>query len=338
MKSRSFLFTLFILFTSTISVKASYALDNQATCKFDSGYGMNISTLSLAPVINIRAGMPVKTLLWDSGWLNGGNTAITCGDSGDSSKTFSVQGGYMNNMTLSAVGDAIYDTGIPGIGVKVFYSNSHDVSVSSANSVLEYPRKSRSVMIQGEQSKYSPVSEYKIQFWSTGNYANGSTVFPSPLASTQYGDLLTNQVSLSNTRFVVNLVGCTVQSSVNVDLGTVIAATFTGVGSTSDWKNFPIPLSCYAGTKISTTIDATQDPSNVAGVIKLLPVDNSATGLGVQLSYSDGPVVVFGEKTLFKESSSTTENIELATRMYQTQEEVKMGKVSAVAYLTMTYE
>lgn len=335
MKSRYFLFTSAVLLTSVLSVKASYAQGNEATCKFDSGYAMNISTLALAPVINIRAGMPVKTLLWDSGWLNGGSTAITCGLAGDSSKTFSVQGGYMNNMTLSAVGDSIYDTGIPGIGVKVFYSNSHEVS---SDRVLEYPRKSQSVMIQGDQKQYSPASEYKIQFWSTGNYASGSTVFPNPLASTQYGDLVTNQVSLSNTRFVVNLVGCTVQSSVNVDLGNVNDTTFTGVGSASAWNHFKIPLNCYAGTKISTTIDATQDPANVAGVIQLLTQDNSATGLGVQLSYAEGAAVVFGEKSLFKESSSTTENIELATRMYQTHEKVTMGKVSAVAYLTMTYE
>lgn len=58
----------------------------------------------------------------------------------------------------------------------------------------------------------------------------------------------------------------------------------------------------------------------------------------MQLSYAEGAAVVFGEKSLFKESSSTTENIELATRMYQTHEKVTMGKVSAVAYLTMTYE
>lgn len=338
MKPGKFIFTLVILFTSVLSVKACFAQANQATCQFDSGYAMSLSTLALAPVINVRAGMPPKTLLWDSGWLNGGNSAIKCGFAGDSSKTFAVQGGYMNNMTLSAVGDSIYDTGIPGIGVKVFYLNSHDVSGSTATKVLEYPRQSQSVTIQGEQSQYTAVSEYKIQFWSTGNYGNGSTVFPNPLASTQYGDLVTNQVSLSNTNFVVNLVGCTVQSTVNVDLGTVLAATFTGVGSASDWKKFTIPLSCYAGTKISTTIDATPDPVNVAGVIQLLSGDNSATGLGVQLSYADGPSVVFGEKTLFRNSSSTTENIELATRMYQTQKEITEGKVSAVAYLTMTYE
>ena len=341
LKLKYFISTVVILFTTMLSINnANAEVVFPVECTFAPGYSVSTSTLNLPAVVNIRAGTPVKTLLWDSGWLNGGNTSIKCAPGFTSTTnilTFPVSGGYLNSATLSPIGDGIYNTGIPGIGLKVFYSNSHDLSIQQF--VLTSPRTSVTAKLTSlDTIPYYPASEYKVQFWSTGTYANGSTVFPSPLANVKYADLLTNQVSFTNTKFVVNLVGCTVSSSVNVDLGNVSASAFTGVGKTSDFKNFSIPLSCYAGTKISTTIDATQDSSNVAGVIKLLSQTNSATGLGVQLYYSGGSAVAFGTKTLFKSSSSTTESINLAARVYQTQKDVTVGKVGAVAYLTMTYE
>lgn len=308
-----------------------------AACEFNSGYGTNTSVVNLASTVNLRGDTPPHTLLWSSGWMNGGNTSILCATmNGSYTPYFDTSVGYSTSMTLSSIGDNIYDSGIPGIGVKVYYSNSHDTS--SGGVVLTWPRKIETETVALGGSNYYPASEYKVEFWSTGVYSSGHTTFPNPIASIKYDSLLTNQATFSNTNFVVNLIGCDVPSTVNVALGDIGGSIFTNVGVTSDFKNFTIPLNCHAGTKIYTTIDATKDSSNVAGVIQLLSQANSATGLGVQLYYSGGSAVTFGTKTLFKTSSSTTESINLAARLYQTQKNVTLGKVSAVAYLTMTYE
>lgn len=342
LKPKNYLLKLVLLFTIMFSTNAFCAGDNTSSCRFQNGYSTNTSVLALPAVINVRGGTAPHTLLWDSGWLNGGNTGIVCGVFDNYNDqlpvTFNVSGGYSSSTKETSLGDGIYFTGLPGVGVKVLYSNSHDTSIQQIT--LRSPRVFKSITLAPgvDSYVYYPASEYKIQFWSISEYSSGTSSFASPLADIRYSNLLTNQVSLTNTQLVVNLVGCTVQSSIDVDLNDVAGTTFTGVGSASPWKDFSLPMSCYAGTKISTTIDATPDPSGATSVIKLMPVANSATGLGVQLYYSGGTPVVFGQKTLFKSSSTTAETIKLTTRMYQTEKNVTAGKVSAVAYLTMTYE
>lgn len=324
------IFSVIFLFLSVFS-GSSYAM----SCNFDGNYSMNSSVVNLPSVVNLRGETAPGTLLWNSGWLNGGDTHITCSIARGTTNVLHWTSGYISSIAKSSYGVDIYETGIPGIGIKVYYSNSHDTGIDPQ--VLTYPATQTTAYLMRD-SDYSPASEYRVEFWSTGTYSTVSTVFPSPLAMTKYDDLVTNQVTFSNTKFVVNLVGCSVKSSVNVDLGDTATTTFNGVGSAPDFQNFVIPLSCHSGTKIFTTIDATKDSSNVDGVIAPLSVTGGATGYGIQLYYTGGSAVDFGTKKLLTSSSSTTENIKLAARIYQTKDSVTVGKVSGVAYLTMTYE
>ncbi|WP_413530755.1 fimbrial protein [Rahnella inusitata] len=305
-------------------------------CSFDSGYSANSTTIVLPSTVRIRGDLPTSTLLWSSGWINGGETHVTCTSTGFTmSDSVTTEVGYANAIKLSSAGYSIYDTGIPGIGIRVYYSNSH--TLGGNMQYLDWPRKS-TVDNFNNYMNYIPASEYKVEFWSTGAYKSGRTSFPSPIANLYYGSLLTNQATFSNTTFIATIVGCNVASSVNVDLGSISSTVFTGVGSASAWKDFTIPLNCYSGTKISTTIDATKDSSGATSVIKPTSGTGTATGFGVQLYYSGGESVSFGTKKLLVTSSSTTASINLATRIYQTQKAITEGKVSAVAYLTMTYE
>ncbi|XQK62274.1 fimbrial protein [Escherichia coli] len=108
------------------------------------------------------------------------------------------------------------------------------------------------------------------------------------------------------------------------------------------WQAFNIGLDCDKSARINVQIDAVQDPSNVAGVMKLdsAPGDMAATGIGVQLFFApDNSAVQFGQSRYYYTSpNGGTETVQLKARYYQTAATITAGVANATATFTLTYK
>ncbi|MFV3412834.1 fimbrial protein [Pseudomonas sp. NY15436] len=325
-------------------VLALFARSVWAQCSFDSGYSLNNATVTLPSTLTARRDMPVGTILFDSGWVNGGSTHIRC----NAADTISY--GYASAVAPVSGMQAVYETGVPGIGIKAAYSNSYasqpanidSVNPTAGSALLVWPR---SVSSDVKSTGYTPAGLYRIQLVVTGPLVSGSRtmILPNPTAQTIYGSLLTNQASFSTPTVIVETLSCTVNTpTVAVPLKDVLVRQFQGVGSTLGTKPFTVDVTCPGGVAVAYQLDGTSPSGGGAmGLIQNSSGTGMATGVAVQVLKSDGstPLPLATQTSL---GTSVSENqampISLNARYYQTESSVSPGQVSATAYVTMYYQ
>ena len=149
-------------------------------------------------------------------------------------------------------------------------------------------------------------------------------------------------VTLNGTNTVTSMACSVTTNDVDVPLGQHKKSEFSGPGSATGWKAFNIGLDCDKSARINVQIDATQDPSNIAGVMKLDSAsgDMAATGLGVQLYFvPDDSAVQFGQSRFYYTSpNGGSETVQLKARYYQTTSAITAGTANATATFTLTYK
>lgn len=323
---------------------ALFARSGLAECSFVGGYSLNNAMITLPSTLTVTRDAPVGTILFDSGWINGGSTRIYCNAAG------SMSFGYAGTMTSVAGQSAVYETGVPGVGIKAAYSNSYgsqpanmgDVNPSAGSILLAWPRRVSSDVTSVE---YTPAGLYRVQLVVTGQLSPGSRTMtlPSPTAQTVYGSLLTNQVSFSNPTIILQTLSCTVNTpTVSVPLSSVLVSQFQGIGSTLGTKPFTIDITCPRGITVSYQFDGTSPSGGgAAGLIQNNSGTGMATGVAVQVLKSDGstPLPLATQLNLGTSvSDNQAMSISLNARYYQAQSNVSPGQVSATGYVTMYYQ
>jgi type 1 fimbria pilin len=135
-----------------------------------------------------------------------------------------------------------------------------------------------------------------------------------------------------------------------VDFGAVPASTFTGVGSRAVNRDFDIRLNCQGSnlaayqSAIGIRLDAIQDSSNRAGVLRLTQGGNTATRIGIELVQRDGAAeraLAFGTTVPLGTTvvGSSAFNLPLRARYIQTQAgAVGPGTANGAATFTITYD
>jgi type 1 fimbria pilin len=236
----------------------------------------------------------------------------------------------------AALGNNIYSTNVPGIGIRTQLLRMFAVRPSN------YYKNNVTGPIhtgQGDGRDYSVVEIIK-----TGNISAG-TLNGGIIGSIQYsprtrGAPYIDAYNVYLGTAVIRIGSCTVKNTnINVPLGRYLKRDFHGVGSLSVNKNFTIPLSCNAGTKVHMRIDAAADGSGAPGVIALTSNKSKASGIGVQVLLSDGTTPVTLGKTLDLPTATVAGNynVNMQARYYQTQKTVTPGTANAMATFTMTY-
>lgn len=141
---------------------------------------------------------------------------------------------------------------------------------------------------------------------------------------------------------------CTATQPPPVNLGTIKASSFTGVGATSPPTPFSISINC-AGVQsaVSMVVTDQQAPSNTSSTLGLSNT-STAAGVGVQILFNNTPVKLGPDSSLntarnrfqvFTSDGSATVNVvSLAARYVQTATSVKPGTVSALATFTLSYQ
>ncbi|MBR8653518.1 type 1 fimbrial protein [Achromobacter sp. Marseille-Q0513] len=133
-------------------------------------------------------------------------------------------------------------------------------------------------------------------------------------------------------------------SNLQVDLGQVRRSWFTGVGNTQGSKPFDVTVNCRVSTNnqfntVSLTMDATADPSNAPGVLKLAASGSTdATGIGIQVLNGTGQPVQFGQPMDLGPTKNGDYVASFTARYYQTKPAVTTGQANGMATLTLSYK
>ncbi|WP_211946905.1 fimbrial protein [Cupriavidus yeoncheonensis] len=279
--------------------------------------------------------LPIGSTLYDSGWVDASTGAqFYC--TGGETWTY----GYNAAMTpVPAAGAGVYQTTVPGIGVRVGWSDMNlgrpaDITQSR---IMNWPRNSRA--LESYAVNYGFSSSYRVQFIKTGNIGSGNISSPSAFS---YNGIINTQLKFSSLSIPVAAAGCSITGSGNitVNLPNARAQNFGGVGSTQGATAFSIPLVCDAGVSVAYKLDGPADPSNAPGVLANQTGSGKATGVGVQVLQGSAPVTLGAVSPTFIQTTQANQavSIPMTAQYYKTNSVVNSGSVSAIATLTMNYQ
>ncbi len=252
------------------------------------------------------------------------------------------------NPNLSAVGNSVYDTNIPGIGIRL-YREALDASYFSG--YYPYVRNTEPFTTYNLADGYFVVEIIKTATttgsgaFNPGRYSSyGYPNTSEPLlTSTVYGNAITIASS-----------SCEIQGNSNrfITLAPVSKSDFKGIGSTQAEQAFSMTILCNGGANptdymekniISLSYDFTPE-ANTQNAIKNIAANGSkAEGVSTQLVW-DGPnKQVINNKDKFHlgtvNSNQTIEyQIPMTARYYQSGATVTPGKVTGLATMTIQYD
>ena len=242
----------------------------------------------------------------------------------------------------------VFATDVPGIGIRL-YREAESVSTY-------YPHR---LDLAGNRQLNLVGGYFKVELVKTAAVTGSGPIGPPGLFSTYYLDgsgrdrpILTSSLSGEGTTIVSS--SCQVDAgskNIAVNFGTVSNASFSGVGSRMNARDFNITLHCQGGNVaemdqglIKVRLDGTQDASNMQGVLAIDAGANSATGIGIQLNQTLGGVeqtVTLGEAIeLGRTSANTTNVFTLPMRAYYIQTQpgvVGPGTGNGMATFTIEY-
>lgn len=225
----------------------------------------------------------------------------------------------------------VYETGIAGIGVRIFWPHEGKVFIPSPMKTPQYLN----------NYEYSPPQDFTLYFIKTGGIQ--TSVSKNLTVQVRYGGLVTNRLIFSGLYYEPRFRSCLPeQFNQSVEMPPIRARELGGVGGTAGAKPFSIKLSCEADLKVAYRIDS---PGQKNNVIQNANEEGMAKGVGVQLFKGDaGSNEVQPLKTRTEVGVSAAPGapfgvvLPLTARYYQTEPKVTGGKVSATATVTFFYE
>lgn len=298
----------------------------QASCQFTNGVTSEIPGYISFGNIAVQRDAAVSSVIATAttGAYNGGNNIAGC------SEAWTYRWELSKWRTLNALGGNIYNTNVPGVGIRLTNSSP------GSGKVLPYDQSMGAnvyVFISG--------NGIKAELIKTGDISGG-TLDTGVLSRAS----VVNQFYIANVTLnginTITSESCSVTTNpVNVPLGDHDKSEFSGPGTGTAWQTFNINLSCGQGARINVRIDATADSdAGVPGVIKLDSDPVNASGVGVQLWYrnEDSPVQFGQERYYYTSPSGGNEYVQLQARYYQTTQSITAGKANATATFTLTYK
>ncbi|ODN20022.1 fimbrial protein [Klebsiella pneumoniae] len=296
----------------------------QASCGFASGVSSEvpgyISFGNVAVQRDAAVGSVIATAT--TGAYNGGNTIA------GGSEAWAYRWGLSKWGTLSSLGSNIYNTNVPGVGIRL--------TNTSSGKVLPYDQS-----VGANVYIYIGGDGIKAELIKTGDITGGTLDSGMLARASVANQFYFANVTLNGTNTITSESCSVTTNPVNVPLGDHDKSEFSGPGSATAWQTFNINLSCIQGARINVRIDATADSdAGVPGVIKLDSDPVNASGVGVQLwyRYEDSPVQFGQERYYYTSPSGGNEYVQLQARYYQTTQSITAGKANATATFTLTYK
>ncbi|MBB3324080.1 type 1 fimbrial protein [Atlantibacter sp. RC6] len=265
-----------------------------AACHRDVNDPVSVSTITLPEqlLVNSSPYAPGE-ILYDSGFLAGSESEVAILDC---NPIYYIGFFYQSApQTGQDVGNYVYPTTVPGIGVRVITHNQ--------TGPYDYLRAINNEWVKGqgslEESDHTMRgSAYRLQLITTGgNIASGELTLPSPLARVEFrehrvnssqGDVV-SQLNVTSTSIDVRALGCAADvASLNFTMGDIQVSAFDATGKAGEVQQ-QVNLSCEPGTNATLSVIAATpaegDTANNTGIaLSNAGSAGVAKGVGVQLN------------------------------------------------------
>ncbi|MCR4531642.1 fimbrial protein [Acinetobacter venetianus] len=318
---------------------------SNAFCTLSSGFSTVDISMAVGRVV-VRPSDAVGTILRKATFpINPNGSTLRCTSSSDR-----IYADLTQNYPISSLGNSIYTTNIPGIGIRLYREAENATNFSGY-----YPY-SRSLT---PGTTYNLAQGYfVVEIVKTASQTGSGTLVPGRyssyyvtgnaskpfLTSTVYGNAITIASS-----------SCELQGNINkvVTLPTVTKSGFSGVGSTQGPQSFDLNILCNGGQNptgyeeknlISLSFDYIQDGTNNQVLSNTAPASTKANGVGVQLLWNydnKNQVIKKGDKLeigTVKSNETIQYNVPMTAQYYQTAANVTAGTVRAMATVTIEYD
>ncbi|MCH7306861.1 fimbrial protein [Acinetobacter sp. NIPH 1852] len=255
----------------------------------------------------------------------------------------------LQNYAISPLGNNIYSTNIPGIGIRLYRE-----AFNATNFSGYYPY---TAPVPGTNIRLAE-GYFVVEIVKTAENTGSGTLVPG-VYSTYYAGNRSDRPFLTSTVYgnaiTIASSSCEWRGNINkaVTLPTVTKSGFTGVGSTQGEQSFDLNILCNGGENqtgyeeknlISLSFDYQQEGTNTKVLKNLEPNATKANGVGVQLVWNyqnKNQVIGLGDKLelgTVKSNQTIEYNVPLTARYYQTNTNVTAGKVRAMATVTIEYD
>lgn len=318
---------------------------SNAFCTLNSGFSTVDISMAVGRVV-VRPSDAVGTILRKATFpINPNGSTLRCTSSSDR-----IYADLTQNYPISSLGNSIYTTNIPGIGIRLYREAENATNFSGY-----YPY-SRSLT---PGTTYNLAQGYfVVEIVKTASQTGSGTLVPGRyssyyvtgnaskpfLTSTVYGNAITIASS-----------SCELQGNINkvVTLPTVTKSGFSGIGSTQGPQSFDLNILCNGGQNptgyeeknlISLSFDYIQDGTNNQVLSNTAPASTKANGVGVQLLWNydnKNQVIKKGDKLeigTVKSNETIQYNVPMTAQYYQTAANVTAGTVRAMATVTIEYD
>ena len=254
-------------------------------------------------------------------------------------------------VTGSGLPAGVFTTNVDGIGVRAFGTPFVPVATNGASGAP-----SPLLGSGATNSELINLSGVTLEFYKTGEIGSGDLQFPGNFLeasmntssnSTSGGGGPYHTIRIANSPKIKTL-GCETPN-LTVDLGKHAKSDFSGVGSTSTPKTFN-----FAVNNCDRDMNAVKYTFNPASGITLeesgtanqhLSVKTgtgAATGIGVQVLYSNDTLVPFGTPTAlnppYNKLAGGDYKVAMKARYIQTAATISAGRADSALEFTMTYE
>jgi type 1 fimbria pilin len=259
--------------------------------------------------------------------VENGNWASGC----DGNEGLSYALTYSNKK--SNYGSHVYETDVPGIGIRVV--NASDASMSFDTPASEYVYNATGFGWYGAKVELIIIGKVSSGILHSGSMATMSIHNRSGYYQVGY--------TMNVTGSTVTSLACAVTSgdSLAFPIGNVTAEQFISPGTVSqEFSTANLGLSCDPDVNINVTLSGVQNPDSSEPSILSLSnqgQDGVAQGIGVQLFY-DGKPLELNKLLNLRKSSGAQETLPITARYIQTKEKIQAGSANATATLNLTYQ
>lgn len=358
---------LYIIFSPSAWASCAFSQD-AGTLKAIKSY-----TIPLSGSISVPADIPVGREIYrlKVSMANQGKVKVDCTSAGQFYSLYS----YLTRPSpVSTYSNTVYETGVPGIGVKFVRGNStadfpSTVSLGTCNNTLNcvysngWSADSRFVLIK-TASTVTPgtvqASNLPTALYSFGQNGNMVNIYQVSLTG-----------SLDITTPTCNIAPAS--QSMTINMGKHLNTAFTGKGSATGWKNASIQLincgqfygNIPSGYKsgdfdgntftpddpnVNNFLTITLTPRNgtanttdaANGIMKIDEYASKATGVGIQLSSTESTSglinLTSGISQNLPKTGTSTVTIPLYARYIQTENSVTTGIANGRLEYVITYQ
>lgn len=322
-----------------------------AACAPTSGFTTKDISMAVGRVV-VRPSDAVGTILRKATFpIDTNNSTINC----TRNSTGTVRADLTQSYPISSLGNNIYTTNIPGIGIRLYREAQNSTNFSGY-----YPYSRTITGGSGwNGTNYSLDTGYFVlEIVKTAANTGSGTLVPGQYSSYYLTSHPTQPILTSHVygnAITIASSSCELQGNINkvVTLPTVTKSGFTGIGSTQGAQSFDLNILCNGGENptgyeeknlISLSFDYVQDGTNNQVLSNISPAATRANGVGVQLLWnynSKNQVIKKGDKLeigTVRSNEIVQYNVPLTAQYYQTANNVSAGTVRAMATVTIEYD